>query len=182
MTKEEMRSQMRAEIDGLLHQHTQRDDDDVQLETASDVRRKKYEEMQRQLTMQFSAGPAEHPTSGAVGRADDDQMAARSGVSRSRAGGAGGTGRSTEYRSGQFSGHDLSRSHKLNKDPIMELKHIIGYQADKCFDIRWSKQEGENVVLFTSGGTLMAMDSESNEQKRFFFGHSAPICCFDLNS
>jgi hypothetical protein len=25
------------------------------------------------------------------------------------------------------------------------------------------------------------MDSESNEQKRFFFGHSAPVCCFDLN-
>lgn len=25
------------------------------------------------------------------------------------------------------------------------------------------------------------MDSESNEQKRFFFGHSAPICCFDIN-
>lgn len=64
----------------------------------------------------------------------------------------------------------------------MELKHIIGYQADKCFDIRWSTQEGENVVLFTSGGTLIAMDAESNEQKRFFFGHTAPICCFDLNS
>lgn len=63
----------------------------------------------------------------------------------------------------------------------MELKHIIGYQADKCFDMKWSKQDGENVVVFTSGGTLIAMDSESNEQKRFFFGHSAPICCFDIN-
>ena len=93
-----------------------------------------------------------------------------------------GTGRSNEYRSGQFSGHDLTRSHKLNVDPIMELKHIIGYQPDMCFDLRWSKQEGENVVLFSSGGTMIAMDAESNKQKRFFFGHTAPICCFDLNS
>lgn len=64
----------------------------------------------------------------------------------------------------------------------MELKHIIGYQADNCFDIKWSKSEGENVVIFTSGGTLIAMDTETNEQKRFFFGHSAPIVCFDLNN
>jgi len=63
----------------------------------------------------------------------------------------------------------------------MELKHIIGYQAEKCLNIKWSRQEGENVILFTSGGTIIAMDSESNEQKRFFFGHSAPICCFDIN-
>jgi hypothetical protein len=25
------------------------------------------------------------------------------------------------------------------------------------------------------------MDAETNEQKRFFFGHSAPISCFDIN-
>lgn len=35
--------------------------------------------------------------------------------------------------------------------------------------------------MFTSGGTLIAMDTENNQQKRFFFGHSAPICCFDLS-
>jgi len=63
----------------------------------------------------------------------------------------------------------------------MELKHIIGYQAEKCLNLKWSRQEGENSVLFTSGGTMIAMDTETNEQKRFFFGHSAPICCFDLN-
>lgn len=45
----------------------------------------------------------------------------------------------------------------------MELKHIIGYQADKCQDIKWSRAEGENVIIFTSGGTLIAMDSDSNE-------------------
>jgi len=90
--------------------------------------------------------------------------------------------KSIDYRGGQYSGYELQRSHKLNKDPIMELKHIIGYQGDKCMNIKWSRQEGENVVLFTSGGTIIAMDSETNEQKRFFFGHSAPICTFDLNT
>lgn len=25
------------------------------------------------------------------------------------------------------------------------------------------------------------MDTENNQQKRFFFGHSAPICCFDIS-
>lgn len=39
---------------------------------------------------------------------------------------------------------------------------------------------GEHVVLYTSGGVLIAMDVEKKEQKRFFFGHSAPICCFDV--
>jgi len=67
-----------------------------------------------------------------------------------------------DYRSGQFSGYELSRSHKLNKDPIMELKHIIGYQADMCSTIKWSRLDGENVVIFSSGGTLIAMDTESN--------------------
>lgn len=47
--------------------------------------------------------------------------------------------------------------------------------------MKWSRKEGENVVVFTSGGTLIAMDSENNDQKRFFFGHSAPISCFDMN-
>jgi WD40 repeat protein len=36
-------------------------------------------------------------------------------------------------------------------------------------------------VMFTSGGTIIAMDTETNIQTRFFFGHSAPICCFDLS-
>lgn len=98
-------------------------------------------------------------------RDDTYEAGTRSGAT-SKQRGAGfmvGTGRSNEYRSGQFSGHDLTRSHKLNRDPIMELKHIIGYQPDMCQDIRWSRQEGENVVLFSSGGTLIAMDAESNK-------------------
>jgi hypothetical protein len=72
------------------------------------------------------------------------------------------TGRS-DYKTGMFNGLELARSPKLNKDPIIELKHIIGYQADKCLDIRWAKAAGDNVVVFTSGGTLIAQDVESNE-------------------
>ena len=40
--------------------------------------------------------------------------------------------RTPDYVSGQYSGYELARSHKLNKDPIMELKHIIGFQPDMC--------------------------------------------------
>lgn len=64
----------------------------------------------------------------------------------------------------------------------MELKHIIGYSPDKSLNLKWSRLHSENVVIFTSGGTLIAMDVDNNEQKRFFFGHSAPICCFDINA
>ena len=104
--------------------------------------------------MQFTQGPADHPVNGYIIK-DEEGEAQRTGGSS--------LGKPSDYRSGQFSGYELSRSHKLNKDPIMELKHIIGFQADKCFDLKWSKQEGENAVLFTSGGTLIAMDTETNQ-------------------
>lgn len=54
-----MRDQMRAEIDGLLSRQAKEEDEDEGKEAASDGRRKKYEEMQRQLTMQLNAGPAD---------------------------------------------------------------------------------------------------------------------------
>lgn len=46
-TKDELRDQMRAEIDGLLHRNQANYDDDegVRMETASETRRKKYEDM-----------------------------------------------------------------------------------------------------------------------------------------
>jgi WD repeat-containing protein 90 len=62
----------------------------------------------------------------------------------------------------------------------MELKHIIGYSPSSCLNLKWSRIAGENIVVFSSAGTLIAMDVETNQQKRFFFGHSAPICCFDI--
>ena len=67
-------------------------------------------------------------------------------------------------------------------DPILELKHIIGYSPDKCLNLKWSRYNNENVVIFTSGGNILTMDVNTNQQKRFFFGHSAPIVCFDVNS
>ena len=63
----------------------------------------------------------------------------------------------------------------------MELDHIIGYSPDKCLGLKWSRVKKENIVLFTSCGSLVAMDTETNKQTRFFFGHSAPICCFDVS-
>ena len=45
----------------------------------------------------------------------------------------------------------------------MELKHVIGYSPDKCLNIKWSKIPHENMVLFSSGGTLIVMDVETNE-------------------
>ena len=122
--------------------------------------------------MQFQQAPGDHPVQGYILK--DEDNAIQRDQRRSVAQG---------YKSGQYSGYELSRSHKLDKDPIMELKHIIGYQASKCQDIKWARLESEsNCVIFTSGGTLISMNSENNEQKRFFFGHSAPVCCFDLNN
>ena len=166
-TREEQRNHMRQELDELIAGQAGEKSEVSEVIDKEEERRMKYEAMQNALNMQFNKGPADHPVSGFIGHDDESNMRSK---------------KSTDYRGGQFSGYELSRSHKLNKDPIMELKHIIGYQADKCLNIKWSQQEGENFVLFTSGGTIIAMDSETNVQKRFFFGHSAPICCFDLNA
>ena len=66
--------------------------------------------------MQFKPGPADGPVSGFQMRDDDFTIPSRS---------RGPT--ATEYRTGMYSGHEMERSHKLNKDPIMELSHVIGY-------------------------------------------------------
>ena len=58
-------------------------------------------------------------------------------------------------------GNDGKRSQKLNLDPIMELKHIIGYSPDKCLNIKWSRVPGESVIIFSSEGALIAMDTET---------------------
>jgi hypothetical protein len=70
---------------------------------------------------------------------------------------------SLPYTTGQYIGETIRRSSKLNLDPVMELKHVIGYSPDKCLNIKWSKIADENVVLFTSGGTIIVMDVEKNE-------------------
>ena len=77
--------------------------------------------------------------------------------------------------------HHKKSNPKLSQDPILELKHIIGYSPEQCMNLRWSRIANENIVLFTSCGSLIAMDVDSGEQKRFFYGHSGPICCFDVS-
>jgi|LakMenEpi03Aug12_release.lakeMendotaPanAssembly.Ray.scaffolds.fasta_scaffold3578288_1 hypothetical protein len=70
---------------------------------------------------------------------------------------------SLPYQTGQYVGADNRRSAKLNLDPMIELKHVIGYSPKKCLNIKWSRVKGENVVIYTSGGILIALDIESNE-------------------
>ena len=70
-----------------------------------------------------------------------------------------------EYSSGQYCGltSELKKSPKLSIDPIIELRHIIGYSPDRCLNLHWSRFPNDpNVVIFTSGGTLIAMDIENN--------------------
>jgi hypothetical protein len=40
----------------------------------------------------------------------------------------------------------------------MELKHIIGYSPESNASLKWSNTFGENIMLFTSSGTIIAMD------------------------
>ena len=86
------------------------------------------------------------------------------------------------FQTGQYVGEGNRRSAKLSLDPVLELKHVIGYSPnkEKGLNVKWSRIPGENIVIFSSGGTIIAMDTETSEQKRFFFGHSAPVCCFDV--
>ena len=85
------------------------------------------------------------------------------------------------YQAGMYIGESRKINPKMNNDPMMELKHIIGYSPEKCFNLKWSKVANENIVLFTSCGSLIAIDTETNRQIRFFFGHTSPICCFDVS-
>ena len=87
---------------------------------------------------------------------------------------------SNVYKAGMYVGEQRQMNSKFNMDPIMELRHIIGYSPSRCLSLKWSRIPNENTVLFTSCGSLIAMDVETSQQKRFFFGHSAPICCFDV--
>jgi len=94
----------------------------------------------------------------------------------------------SDYGSVQgYQGHNygrakITRSDKLAyHDPIMELTHIIGYFPERCATLKWSRIPREKIMLFTSSGTIIAMDVESKVQKRFYFGHTAPICCFDVS-
>ena len=69
MTREDQRKQMRQEIDGLLNESMGKGMSEEDLEVGEDeMKQQKYEEMQNQLSMQFKAGPADHPVSGFVNK------------------------------------------------------------------------------------------------------------------
>ena len=68
---------------------------------------------------------------------------------------------SNPYQAGMFVGEQRQRNPKLDQDPIMELQHIIGYSPDKCLSLKWSRIANEQIVLFTSCGSLIAMDVET---------------------
>lgn len=57
----------------------------------------------------------------------------------------------------------MKRSPKLQCDPVLDLKHIIGYSPDRCLSLKWSKIVNENVAIFSSGGSLVAMQAENYE-------------------
>lgn len=167
MTKDQQREAMRAEIDELIATGKEVALEETEMGEDSEMVRR--ETFQRKLGMQLKQGPGDAPVTGY--QLQDDETVER----RSRQ-------MSADYRAGMFSGLDApGRSHKLDKDPILELQHIIGYQADKCTQVKWARCEGENVVIFSTGGALIAMDADTSEQKRFFFGHSSPISCFDVS-
>lgn len=95
---------MRGEIDGLLGETNKPlFGEDEEEDDASEIRKQKYEEMQRQLNMQFNAGPADHPATGYIIKDDEEgeqgirQSSAAGSKLKPAAGGKSGMG---EYRSG----------------------------------------------------------------------------------
>jgi hypothetical protein len=171
------RAKMVQEIDDLLT-HKQIETGERQM-TKLDVGGKaKYNAVQAELEAQF--GKAPHggddmlTDNEVLGFGSHTRMEGKKGLDLQ------GLNADGVYQNGHFMGETVKRSHKLKIDPIMELKHIIGYSPAKCLSLKWSRFPNENIVLFTSCGSLIAMDVETNQQKRFFFGHSAPICCFDV--
>ncbi len=69
----------------------------------------------------------------------------------------GGLGKNKEYASGQYCGldGDLKRSPKLDQDPIVELRHIIGYSPDRCTNLKWSRFPNNNNTVFFTSVTLL---------------------------
>lgn len=66
MSRENQRKQMRTEIDGLLNESMKLMSDEEPEEDQEEEKKKKYEDMQQQLNMQFTQGPADHPVSGYI--------------------------------------------------------------------------------------------------------------------
>jgi hypothetical protein len=72
MTKSEQRAEMRKEIDDIIMTGKVADISKSDKESPEDQRKRKYEETQRALTMQFKSGPGDAPASGFMVRDDDN--------------------------------------------------------------------------------------------------------------
>ncbi len=167
------RHQMESEIDALLqHQKIETGDRENRIEEVD--KQAKYDAVQAELLAQFGAkgGHGSDEITSADEMLGFGTHPPIEGLIDAETGGL-------NLRGLQYS-IEVKRSHKLQVDPVMELSHIIGYSPQRCLSLKWSRFANENIVLFTSCGSLIAMDVETSQQKRFFFGHSAPICCFDV--
>lgn len=83
---------MRQEIDGLLNESMGKVLSDDAPDVGDDeLKKQKYEEMQNQLSMQFKAGPADHPVSGFIAKDEKFERKATQGGKQ-------------DYKSGQFVG------------------------------------------------------------------------------
>ena len=83
---------MRAEIDAIIGGNKAMSFTESEHIDRDEEKRAKYEEMQRNLNMQFNQGPADHPVSGFISQDDDDMSGMRS--------------KKTDYKSGQYSGYE----------------------------------------------------------------------------
>lgn len=63
---------MRQEIDALIDDANKEVSVNEHVETASDIRKQRYQDIQNQLNMQFKSGPGDHPVSGYILSEDDD--------------------------------------------------------------------------------------------------------------
>ena len=64
---------------------------------------------------------------------------------------------------------------------IMNLKHIIGFTAKSCPDIKWSKSD-EHTQYFASGNVIIQTTTEGVFQQQFFKGHTNMISCQDISA
>ena len=71
ISRVDQRAQMRQEIDGLMNESMGKIvSEDGQELGEDEMKEQKYKEMQNQLSMQFKAGPADHPVSGFIEKED----------------------------------------------------------------------------------------------------------------
>ncbi|XP_025111591.1 WD repeat-containing protein 90-like isoform X3 [Pomacea canaliculata] len=67
----------------------------------------------------------------------------------------------------------------LEPDPIITLKHIIGFGGGTFRDALWSSDR--STVIYPCHAVIVAMRI-SNGHQRFFIGHTGKVSCLSMNS